>query len=117
MISNNTQIPELREWTETECSEWWRSHASNPLSFFASPCPHCGSRNVRMIIKSRDLLDGYDGKTYRVVQSAQVLCNNCHARGGLYEREIFHTPERPKMLRGDDWSMVQAGISFWNSRY
>ncbi len=116
MISN-TGIPELKEWSDIDFSDWWRKHASNPFAFFAGRCPHCGAHDSKMIVKYRDMVDGYDGKVYEVVESTQVVCKRCQARGGLYRREVINTAERPKSMSHDTWSMIQNGIGFWNMRH
>ena len=115
MISN-TEKPELYELTEPSFAEWWRNKSCQPLNFFTGACPHCGGHSVSMLVKARDMTDAYDTKRYTVFQSAQVLCNNCHARGGLYEREVIYTSERPRTLASMNWSIVQYGIGFWNQR-
>ena len=115
-MKSNVKIPELREWSDADFSAWWRNHAGNPFSFFVGRCPHCGSHNARMIVKSRNMIDGYDSRSYECIESCQVECNMCHARGGLYRRELIDTPERPKYISHDSWSSIQKGIGYWNIR-
>lgn len=117
MLTNTGELPELTTWSDEDFADWWKYKASNPLSFFTGRCPHCGSNHVRVIVKSRDMVDGYDTKRYDVVESAQVECRRCMARGGLYQRELLHTPERPKMMASSNWSVIQSAIGFWNNRY
>lgn len=116
MINLNGETPELKEMSDIDFRDWWKNSASNPLNFFTGRCPHCGSNNVTMLIKHREMNDSYDGKTYPCFESAQVLCNNCSARGGMYERNLLRTPERPKMQASENWSVVQYGIAMWNNR-